>query len=50
MGSSEGRRGGGRMHTRIVHKGNDPASLGGMVNPPVYHGSTVVFPTLAALE
>ncbi len=50
MGSSDGRRGGGRMHTRIVHKGNDPASLGGMVNPPVYHGSTVVFPTLAALE
>ncbi len=38
------------MATRVVHNGRDPARQGNMVNPPVYHGSTVVFPTLDALE
>ena len=42
--------GSGRMATRIVHGGRDPARQGNMVNPPVYHGSTVVYPTLDALE
>lgn len=36
--------------TRTVHNGREPAAQGGMVNPPVYHGSTVIFPTLDALE
>jgi len=36
--------------TRIVHNGRSPNRQGGMVNPPVYHGSTVVYPSLDALE
>ncbi|MBM3517611.1 MAG: cystathionine beta-lyase [Alphaproteobacteria bacterium] len=36
--------------TRIVTAGRDPAANFGIVNPPVYHCSTVLFPTLAALE
>ncbi|MGI9318558.1 MAG: cystathionine beta-lyase [bacterium] len=38
------------IETRTVHNGRDPASQGGMINAPIYHGSTVVFPTLADLE
>jgi len=36
--------------TRVVHNGRNPSTQGGLVNPPVYHGSTVIFPTLDALE
>lgn len=36
--------------TRLVHAGRDPAAQQGMVNPPVYHASTVLFDTLDALE
>ncbi len=36
--------------TRIVSAGRDPHSNHGIVNPPVYHASTVLFPTLAALR
>lgn len=36
--------------TRILHDGRDPAGQHGFVNPPVYRGSTVLFPTLDALE
>lgn len=36
--------------TRVVHLGRDPAAGHGFVNPPVYRGSTVLFPTLQALE
>ena len=39
-----------QFDTRIVHNGRNPALQGGMVNPPVYHGSTVVYPNLDALE
>jgi cystathionine beta-lyase len=39
-----------RAATGIVHDGRDPKSQHGFVNPPVYRGSTVIFPTLAALE
>ena len=39
-----------RAATQIVHDGRDPKSQHGFVNPPVYRGSTVLFPTLAALE
>ena len=38
------------MATRIIHNGRTPSRQGNMVNPPVYHGSTVIFPTLDALE
>jgi cystathionine beta-lyase len=36
--------------TEVVHGGRDPALQHGFVNPPVYRGSTVIFPTLDALE
>ena len=36
--------------TLTVLAGRDPAANSGIVNPPVYHASTVTFPTLAALE
>lgn len=36
--------------TLLVHAGRDPRANHGIVNPPVYHCSTVLFPTLAALE
>lgn len=36
--------------TRSVHNGRDPRLQGGMVNSPVYHGSTVIYPTLEELE
>lgn len=36
--------------TAAVHLGRDPAAQHGFVNPPVYRGSTVLFPTLAALH
>jgi cystathionine beta-lyase len=36
--------------TAVVHGGRDPALQHGFVNPPVYRGSTVIFPTLDAIE
>ena len=36
--------------TAILHDGRDPARQHGFVNPPAYRGSTVLFPTLDALE
>ncbi|MFQ5973296.1 MAG: cystathionine beta-lyase [Alphaproteobacteria bacterium] len=36
--------------TLIVTEGRDPKSNFGVVNPPVYHASTIIFPTLDALE
>ncbi len=36
--------------TDVVHLGRDPGQQTGFVNPPVYRGSTVVFPTLDAFE
>lgn len=36
--------------TRLIHRGRDPERQQGMVNPPVHHASTVLFPTLDALE
>lgn len=36
--------------TRLVHAGRDPRGQHGLVNPPVYHGSTVLFPSVDALE
>lgn len=39
------------MHpdTRLTTSGRDPEANFGIVNPPVYHASTVTFPTLAAM-
>jgi cystathionine beta-lyase len=36
--------------TRLVHAGREPSRHHGFVNTPIYRGSTVLFPTLAALE
>jgi cystathionine beta-lyase len=36
--------------TAILHNGRDPAAQHGFVNTPAYRGSTVLFPTLDALE
>ena len=36
--------------TRLVHAGRDPKDQHGFVNTPVYRGSTVMFPDLAALD
>lgn len=36
--------------TQLVHAGRHPADHYGMVNPPVYHASTVLFDTLDELE
>lgn len=40
------------MHddTILAHKGRHPFANHGIVNPPVYHASTVLFPSLDALE
>ena len=35
--------------TKIVHAGRHPKEQGGMVNPPIYQSSTIVFPTLKDL-
>jgi len=37
-----------REDTKLGHAGSDPANEFGVINPPVYHASTVAFPTMAA--
>jgi cysteine-S-conjugate beta-lyase len=34
-----------RDHTRVVTAGRDPTAYHGFVNPPVYHASTVLYPS-----
>ena len=36
--------------TRLAHVGRDPSHFHGFVNTPIYRGSTILFPTAAALE
>ncbi|MEM1343137.1 MAG: cystathionine beta-lyase [Pseudomonadota bacterium] len=36
--------------TRAVTAGRDPKKQHGIVNPPVYHASTILFPTVAELK
>ncbi len=36
--------------TRLVHLGRDNEQSRGFVNPPLYRGSTVLFPTMASLK
>jgi cystathionine beta-lyase len=38
-----------RAATEVVHRGRDPSAQHGFVNPPVYRGSTVLFPTVEEL-
>ncbi|MBC8158874.1 MAG: cystathionine beta-lyase [Alphaproteobacteria bacterium] len=39
-----------KKDTVLTTAGRNPADNFGIVNPPVYHASTIAFPTLAALE
>ncbi|MCP5364001.1 MAG: cystathionine beta-lyase [Hyphomicrobiales bacterium] len=39
-----------KKDTLLSHAGLDPHRNHGVVNPPVYHASTIVFPTLEAYE
>lgn len=39
-----------RIDTVTTTAGRDPEQQHGIVNPPVYHASTVLFPTVAALK
>lgn len=39
-----------QFETKLTHLGNRPHDNHGVVNPPVYHASTVLFPTVAAME
>ncbi len=39
-----------KKDTQIIHLGRSPHKNFGFVNPPVYHGSTVLFKTLADYE
>ena len=34
-----------RSDTKVVTAGRDPMSYHGFVNPPVYHASTVLYPS-----
>jgi len=43
------RRQGHHLDTVLEHSGRDPGKNFGIVNPPVYHASTVIFPSLATL-
>ena len=36
--------------TTLVHVGRNPRAHEGVVNPPVYHASTILYPTVAAHE
>ena len=36
--------------TRLVHAGRDSERQSGVINPPVYRGSTIVYPTMAEYE
>lgn len=39
-----------RRDTMLAHAGRNPKANHGIVNPPVYHASTVIFPTVKAME
>ena len=39
-----------QLDTKLTHLGNRPHDNHGVVNPPVYHASTILFPTVAAME
>ena len=39
-----------RKQTKLINVGRKPEANFGIINPPVYHASTVLFPTVAALD
>src|SRR6476619_2416996 len=49
-GKNESSGGVERPETEVVHLGRAPFEHHGFVNPPVYRGSTVLYPTLETLK
>jgi len=39
-----------KKQTRLLHVGRNPKDNHGVVNPPVYHASTILYPSVAAVE
>lgn len=39
-----------KQHTSLVHLGRDPEDQKGVVNSPVYHASTILYPTMEAFR
>jgi cysteine-S-conjugate beta-lyase len=39
-----------KPETRLVHAGRDPEKNFGIVNPPIYRASTILYPTIAEFE
>lgn len=39
-----------KKDSRIIHAGRHPEQFSGAVNPPVFHASTILFPSVAAME
>src|SRR5215470_6750897 len=39
-----------KQNTRLAHAGREPGRFHGFVNTPIYRGSTILFPTVEALE
>jgi len=39
-----------KIDTLLTHAGRDPAKHFGTVNPPVYHASTILYPTVKSIE
>jgi cystathionine beta-lyase len=39
-----------RDRTKLTHSGNRPFDNHGVVNPPVYHASTILYPSVADLR
>ncbi len=50
MSTKKTRHGKHGKDTSIVHSASRPEENYGILNPPVYHASTIVYPTLAAME
>jgi len=50
MSDNHSSGGGAGVNTRLAHIGHDPRDFHGFVNPPVVHGSTVLFPDTATME
>jgi cystathionine beta-lyase len=48
--NDEGGEKGWADETKLLHLGRDPSAQHGFVNPPIYRGSTVIFPTVEALR
>ncbi|MEM9204766.1 MAG: cystathionine beta-lyase [Pseudomonadota bacterium] len=39
-----------RLETRLLHEGRNPDEQHGFINPPIVRGSTVLYPTLEAIQ